>query len=300
MSEKTNFPSAYTFNFSKQSSYKDKSLASFNSKGKLNFQRQETDIENVFEYIFKSIEYQQDNNNSPLLFSPVKCLYDQNKNDFEIKNKDNFKLVWERYRDKHRNKNNQVLILSLERLYFHTDKGIEFDVLSNAPYLPFFIPQPAKLEKESILPSINWLFIPLNLPLKTTYKCQEINDDIIYLKGWVSLDEESLDSLMTKDNFKLRAKDYHFSRDFQINSDLKIKLNTKTQLLYKAEYEIRITGENNLKEITRYSLYSESHQEERGIYKTHKGKNYTKEEWAKFEQEQWDKYNKNNRSFLAD
>jgi len=285
-------PLSFTFSFKKKHSYKDKTNISINSKGKISLTRNPVFFEeNLWEYTFRTSNYEQQGVKEPLIFNPIKVIYDLAENKFQIKNKQNLKLLWERYRDKYRTKQNLATLLTLEKFYFHSEKGLESECISNAPFLPFFIPfVSTNFKPEQIISSLSWLSVPINLPLKTTYQCVEIDEDFIFLKGWVSLDEEAMELLLSKENFKYRAKPYHLSGDFQIKSDLKLKIRKKTMLPYKAHFEINITGENNLSENTYYELYSSDYTEKEGVYKTYKGKDYTEQEWAEIERIEWEKY----------
>lgn len=289
-------PAKYPFSFTKNSVYKKKTLFNLDSKGIISlFREQEEQSEAIVQYTFRSLEYIQKNVQSPLLFNPVKWIYNTGLNVAAIKNKENHRLVWNKYRDKYKNPQNQTALMAVERLYFHTPLGLEYDAFSNGTYLLFFLPLDIGIKKETIIKGLDWLLMPINIPLNTTFKCINIDTQYITFKGWVSLDEKMLDELLRKDNFKNKAKKYHFSKDFQLESEIDLTIEVATKRLYKAEFNLKVKGEKEeLYEIMNYSIHSEQYDIKYGVYKTHKGKSYTKEEWEDFEQEQFKEYARKN------
>lgn len=284
----------YHYSFNKKSYYKKKTLIQIDSNGIISHLRENDESESIEKYTFRCLEYKYKNIKSPLILNPVKWIYNTNLNVAAIKNKENHKLVWNKYRDKHRTPQNQASFMVIERLYFHTPLGLEYDAFSNGIYLLFFIPLNAKIKKDTFIKGLDWLNIPINLPFNTTFRCSDINNKFINLKGWISLDEKILDELIRNDNFKNKAMKYHFSKDFQVESEIDLIIEVETKSLYKADFNLEIKGDNNnLHETMNYSILSEYYNDKNKVYKTYEGKKYTKDEWEQLEKKLYEKYSQN-------
>ena len=286
-------PSKYQFAFHKKSTYKKKTLLNVDSHGSISFLRQEEkEQKETLQYIFRILKYTQKNVQFPLLFTPVKWAYNTKLNITGIKNKEHHRLVWNKHRDKYRRPENMTIISAIERLYFHSPLGLEYDAFSNSIYLLFFLPLFNKdIQIETIIKGLDWHLTPLNIPVNTTYKCVDINDQHITFKGWISLDEKMLDELLRKDIFKNKAKKYHFSKDFQIDSDITLIIDCKTGLLYKADFNLDIRGEKEeVFESTNYNIFFENYSDGQDAYRTYDNKSFTKKEWEIFEEQEYQKY----------
>ena len=108
--------------------------------------------------------------------------------------------------------------------------GFENVGFSNGPYLTFFVNYFNKdLKKDDIfIIGHNWLSIPINLPLNITYRPTIITDRFVEFHGWITLNEKMLDDFLTNPNFRNRAMDYHFSKDFKITSDIQLQVDIET------------------------------------------------------------------------
>jgi hypothetical protein len=56
-----------------------------------------------------------------------------------IINKKNFKPKWNRFRDKHRNPSNRVLLMVIEKLYFNSPLGMEHDTSFRMAFIYLFL-----------------------------------------------------------------------------------------------------------------------------------------------------------------
>ena len=255
-----NIPVTYQFSFEKVVFRKKKDLLSVHNKGKISVGTKFTDkVENGIEYTFKTEEYNSKEIKEPLMLDPVKWVFAPIKNEVFIRNKDNLRLIWNKYRDKYRRRENSALFLALERLYFNTYQGLENSALSECPHLPFFINYfETNLDKDMLIIGCNWLLLPLNIPLNTTFKVININNQYIVFDGWVSLDEETLDLLLTKERFREKAESYHFSKDFTIDSSIKVLIDKNTSYLHSAIFNLEINGEDGaLHETMKYEISGE-------------------------------------------
>lgn len=266
MSEKLK-PVDYSFTFKKDCAYKKKNLLKVSSSGKFSLLKEcIDDINSIF--TFRNLDYKRVGIKEPLLINPVKWHYNKELNIAEIKSKDKFKPIWNRYKDKYSNAGNQSLFLTLERFYFHTPLGMENDTLSNGSYLPFFLNLQQDLDSDIIINGLDIITLPLNLPLKTSFKCRFQNDKYIKLEGWISLHEDNLDVLLRNQSFVNNAKDYHISQNFKIESKIDVLIDKSCHDIQYINYTSLIQGENHLIDKVEYrvesTLYS-NEQEKLGI-----------------------------------
>ncbi len=239
--EKTDIPVRYTFSVDKDAKQKSKTIHSVHSNGKLNIvYRDYEDIKNAIELVFRVDEYNLKGVKEPLIFNPTKWVFDRENNNTFVRSKQNLRLIFNRYKDKNRKKENLPSMLVAERFFFDTPNGFETSGFSNGPYFPFFINYfDIDIEKDTIIRGLKWLHIPLSIPVMTTFKCREINEKVLDFEGWVSLDESELDNLLTKRIFREKAKPYHFSKDFVIESNIKLKVEAKTGYLSSASFSFQ-------------------------------------------------------------
>lgn len=121
--------------------------------------------------VFKNEYYNNYTSNDPLVFTPVRLNYDTESNIFYIKNKEHIRQIWNKHKEKHRNKGNISVLSLFERLYFHIPLGLEYDLMSNGSYIPFFINlYNKKFDKETIFQVWIAVHSPFHLPLKTSYQ----------------------------------------------------------------------------------------------------------------------------------
>lgn len=274
----------YSFSLQKESYYKNKTLLNVISDGKFNLSVKEIDEYNT-KYKFINLDYQQQGVKDPLVFSPIEWQYNRELNIAGIKSKEKFKPIYDRYKDKHRTTANKSVFLTIERLYFNTPLGMESDMLSNGVCLLFFINNDRDFEKGKIYKGLDFISLPLNLPMKTSFECKSIDDKYVEFEGWIDLNEENLDVLLKSQNFINHAKDYHISQDFQISSSINIKLEKLTRTLLEGKFTSKIKGGNKLLEEIKFEIYSTFFKFQNQVYNTYKGKNYTYTEWISFEKE---------------
>ena len=117
-------PVEYRFSFHKKSSYKGRSLFNIESSGTFTLEKVGANADEQ-NFTFTNLSYNSSNTNDPLLFSPVEWKYVRDIGIAAITNKKNFKPKWNRFRDKHRNPSNRVLLMVIEKLYFNTPLGME-------------------------------------------------------------------------------------------------------------------------------------------------------------------------------
>lgn len=158
-------------------------------------------------------------------------------------------------------------------------------MLSNGVSLLFYINVANDFEKGKIYKGLDFISLPLNLPMKTSFECKSIDDKYIELEGWINLNEENLDILLKNQSFINHAKEYHTSQDFQITSSIKVKLEKSTQKVLEGKYTSKIKGGNKLLEEVKFEVISAAYEFHNQIYKTYKGKSYTFTEWREFEKE---------------
>jgi hypothetical protein len=249
----------YSFVFEKDMKRKDKLIHSVHSNGIIDIKLSpHVKLDNAFEAMFYVEEYNLAGIKEPLIFNPTKWIFDINNNNAFVKSKNNLRLIWEKYKNKNRTAQNQAQLLVVERLYFYTPYGFENGGFSNGPYLTFFVNYFNRdLEKDDIfITGPNWLSIPINLPLNITYRPIAINERFIEFEGWITLNEKILDELLTNPNFRSRAMDYHFSKNFKITSNIQLKVDITTSYLHSANFNLEIDG-NDIYEIMKYKIYQD-------------------------------------------
>jgi len=247
----------YVFNFYKRQEYEKKIIQQIESKGQFNlklYPKEET--QEYYDLVFRNEIYSQAGVKDPFVFNPVKWRLDKKSNIAYVKSKDNMKIAWQRYKDKYRRPENIASLLVIERLYFNAPLGFEYSSYSTGPYLPFFINIfDIELDSEIVIKGQDWLLIPVNIPVNTHFKCAAITPDNIILDGWISLDEEKLDTLLAKESFRDKAKSYHFSKDFRLISEIKVCIDIHTSYLHSAIFKLNIDGEDGkLKEDMHYEI----------------------------------------------
>lgn len=243
----------YLFSIEKISKYKKIKMPDIICKGAFNVSRIELDESNETEYIFRFNSFEQKGLKEPLILTPFKWIIDKETKNIQIKNKTNLMAIWKRYRDRHNKPELQASFLILERLLFHTSLGFEYYSFSYSVYQPFFIPCLKDIKNDDIIESQDWLFMPMDIPLDTYYKVAKNTDQLIYLSGWVTLDKEKLDKLLLKEQFRRKAKEYHFSQDFTIDSKIDILIDKKSNRMLNAKFELEIKGKDDLSE--KYSYW---------------------------------------------
>ena len=277
-------PIEYTFSFQKRSSYKGKSLFNIDCTGVFTLEKEEVNTEEL-SFKFANLSYKSSNTNDPLLFSPVEWKYNRGLGVAAITNKKSFKPKWNRFRDKHRNQSNRVLLLVVEKLYFNTPLGMEYDTFSNGVYLPFFIDSDGSYQVGVYYQGLDYLAMPLDIPLETIFECKTINEKETHLEGWVTLKETNLDALLIDQGFRSKAKDYHISRDFSIDSKITVIIDTVANIIKQITFTLSIKGEQDLLEEIDYTVNSDFNSYKGGIHKIVDGKKYTAEEWEEYERE---------------
>ncbi|WP_367866938.1 hypothetical protein [Pedobacter sp. WC2423] len=238
---KTIDPVKYQFAYKKNTVYKTKTLVNTIGNGKFSFFLEST--EKGLELVFRNEFYTNNTSKDPLVFSPVKLIYHPDGNLFLIKNRENLKIQWSKYKEKYRNAENLSVLMTFERLYFHTPLGLEYELASNGAYVPFLLyVYYTDLKEDTILRGMDWVHTPLNLPLRIDYQAGGTKGDIIYILGVISLDEEMLTKVIADKNFQSRAKPYHYSRNFQIQSEIKIAYDLNTGYIHSAVFRLKISG----------------------------------------------------------
>ncbi|REC62275.1 hypothetical protein DRF65_11215 [Chryseobacterium pennae] len=277
-------PVEYRFSFQKRSSYKGKSLFNIDSSGVFILEKDEVNTEEP-SFKFTNIKYQSSNTNDPLLFSPVVWKYGRRLGVAAITNKNIFKPKWNRFRDKHRNPSNRVLLLLVEKLYFNTPLGMEYDTFSNGVYLPFFIDSDGRCRVGEQYKGLDYLAMPLDLPLETVFECKASDEKEIHLEGWVTLNEKNLDALLMDQGFRAKAKDYHVSRDFSIDSKITVIKDTVADVVKRISFNLNIKGEQDLFEEITYEVNTDFDSFQGNVYKIVDGKKYSQEEWEDYERD---------------
>ncbi|AZB25174.1 MULTISPECIES: hypothetical protein [Bacteroidota] len=274
----------YRFSFHKKSSYKGKSLFNIESSGTFTLEKVDADTAES-NFTFTNLSYKSSNTNDPLLFSPIEWKYSRDLGIAAIINKKNFKPKWNRFRDKHRNPSNRVLLMVIEKLYFNSPLGMEHDTFSNGVYLPFFIDSDGTYEVGKYYKGLDYLAMPLNLPLETIFECKEYNEKETHLEGWLTLKEQDLDSLLMDQGFRAKAKDYHISRDFAVDSEIIVLIDSYANIIKKIIFKLSIKGEQDLLEEINYTVISDFDSYKDGIHKIHEGMKFTLEQWEEYERE---------------
>lgn len=232
-------PIKYKFNYKKITTYKEKSLLNSKCEGRFNLKIDNFD--DNLEMVFKNEYYNNYTSNDPLVFTPVRLNYDTESNIFYIKNKEHIRQIWNKHKEKHRNKGNISVLSLFERLYFHIPLGLEYDLMSNGSYIPFFINlYNKKFDKETIFQGMDWVHSPLHLPLKTSYQFDVQKGKIIYFKGYVKLNDEKLDEIIKDKSFKNQAKSYHYTKDFTIDSNIQIAIDSESGYIISSIFQLKI------------------------------------------------------------
>lgn len=246
----------YRFKFFKRCLYKEKKLSEVKSNGEFLLSMSNTD---GLELQFKNKSYLTSTTKDPLIFSPVKLSYHTESNVFFIKNKEHLKMQWDKHKEKYRNSKNLSMILVIERLYFHVLLGLEYDLLSSGSYAPFFSDVYNKeINEDTVLKGMNWVSNPLSIPVKISYELSKYRNNIIFLTGVVSMDEENLARLITDKNFQQHAKSYHYTKNFTIESDIKVVYDLETGYLLSSVFMIKIDGkEEGIEEEISFELNQE-------------------------------------------
>lgn len=250
-------PIKYNYTFQKKHIYKKIVELDSNAKAAISMVRKKSEkYDKCIEYIFKTSSFRQEGVKDPLVFDPLKWIFNLELNGAGVNSKDELKLLWNRHKDKYRHKDNMMAFMALENLYFNSLFGMEHMYFSNSPYLVFFINVFNKeIQPDTIIKGLDFLLLPMSIPVNTTYKCTKIDQTHIYLDGWLSLDEKKLEKLITQKQFKEYAKSYHYSKDFRIDSEIKICFDIGSSSLSSATFKLDINGESNkLKENTYYKI----------------------------------------------
>lgn len=253
----SDIPVRYSFNVEKETKKGNNKLISVSSNGILNISYQPYEkLADALELIFKVETYNLKGIKEPLIFNPTKWIFDIKKNTSFVRGKENLRLLWNRYKDRNRKRENVALMLVTERFIFDTPQGFETSGFSNGPYLPFFQNYTDKeIEKDTIFEGSAWLNIPLNIPLKNTFRCTNIDSSYIYFEGWLSLDEKVLDFLLGKKSFREQAEEYHFSKDFSFESQFNIKVEIETGYVESANFNFDFkTTDKFFKETFEYKI----------------------------------------------
>lgn len=277
-------PVEYRFSFQKKSSYKGRSLFNIDSNGVFTLEKGEMNADEP-SFKFTNLSYKSSNTNDPLLFSPVKWKYARSLGVAAITDKKNFKPKWNRFRDKHRNPTNRVMLMLIEKLYFNTPLGMEHDTFSNGVYLAFFIDSDGNYKKDEKYRGLDYLSMPLDIPLETIFECKEVTEKESHLEGWVTVNETNLDRLLMDQGFRTKAKDYHISRDFSIDSKITVIIDNAANIIKHITFKSSIKGEQELSEEIIYTVDSDFDSYSGGIHKIHEGKKYTLEQWEEYETE---------------
>ncbi|KXH84870.1 hypothetical protein [Chryseobacterium kwangjuense] len=275
----------YRFSFHKKSSYKGKSLFNIESSGTFTLEKVDANADEQ-NFTFTNLSYKSSNTNDALLFSPVEWKYVRHIGIAAITIKKNFKPKWNRFRDKYRNPSNRVLLMVIEKLYFNTPLGMEHDTFSNGVYLPFFIDSDGTYQVGTHYKGLDYLSMTLDLPLETIFECREHNEKETYLEGWVTFKESNLDRLLADQGFRGKAKDYHISRDFSIDSKITVIIDNAANVIKHITFKSSIKGEQDLSEEIFYMVDSDFDSYRGDIYKIHDGKKYTLEDWEQYMREQ--------------
>jgi len=236
----------YSFTFDKDFKRNAKLVQGVHSNGKISIKLRNYDkIENAIECVFTVDEYNLKGTKEPLIFNPTKWIIDIKNNISFVRSKEHLRLIFNKFKNKNRRPENMANLLVVERLFFHTPLGFENAGFSNGPYLTFFLNYYNKnLEQDDlIIFGPNWYSIPINLPFKTIFRCKSITKEFVIFEGWISLDEETLDKSLTDPNYRRRALDYHFSKDFIIESKINVCIDISTTFLHSADFKFKLKGE---------------------------------------------------------
>ncbi|MFP3596923.1 hypothetical protein [Chryseobacterium sp. SIMBA_029] len=231
----------YEFKYQKTSVYKSKKTTAVKSEGTFLLK---LDFEEDFYMTFHSKKYVSDAKRK-LVFSPIKFKYDFDSNVFLIKNRDFLKIHWNKFKEANRSNKSNTMLYLYEQLYFRIPLGLEYDLLSNGAYFPFFANTYKKhFEIGDIISGMSWVHTPLSLPFKIDYVVESISETEINLYGIIYLDDENLIRLLADKKFQKHAKPYHYSKDFSIVSDIKSIYDVNTGYLKFSNFSLKIFSEN--------------------------------------------------------
>lgn len=295
-----NHSESYDFKYRKTSLYQNKKILELNSNGR--FLLKINDKESL-ELIFEN--EQTSSISQKLIFTPVKFQFKKEDNIYLIKNKEFLKNQWEKYKNKVRNNKNTPLLFLYEQIYFKIPMGLEYDLLSNGAYVPFFLnPYNDILEDDLVIKGMSWIHYPLAIPLKIEYQVEKSDENNLYLNGNISLDEELLAKVILDKNFQKQAKSYHYTKDFTITSEVISVYNIKNGYIESTILWLKIFSENEkIDEILQLEVWQKSKQlnltfsnqkvkpiQEKEVYKTYKGQNFNEKEWKEFEEKEYQSY----------
>ncbi|MFV0531916.1 MAG: hypothetical protein ACK5MD_10835 [Flavobacteriales bacterium] len=235
----SDYSKEYEFKYEKTSFYKGKKISEVKSNSifslKLKFIDQ---LQMIFES--KKSEY----NRQKLVFTPIQFQYDPNVNLFLIKNKDLIRVQWNKFKESNRSSKNNAFLFLYEQLYFKIALGLEYDLLSNGAYLPFFVNIYNKdLFYGAVFSGMSWVHTPLSLPLKIDYIVEKMNEAHIIFQGTITLDEALLIRLLADKGFQKKAKPYHYNKNFSISSDIISTYDIETGYLKTSSFLMKIYSE---------------------------------------------------------
>ncbi|MEN9917679.1 MAG: hypothetical protein RL662_115 [Bacteroidota bacterium] len=249
----------YDFIFRKKHIYKKTIELSSDTNGTINLQRKESEkFQDCCEYLFKYKNFISKDVEDPLLFDPIIWIFNLKLNAAGINSKEDLKLLWNKYKNKYRSHDNIVKFSTLENLYFKALFGMEYMFFSNSPFLVFFINYyNMEILEGATIKGLDFLLMPMSIPVNTWYKCRKIDEKHISLDGWLTLDDDKLERLITQKQFLDKAKSYHFSKDFRLESKINVCIDIKTSALHTASFKLDINGEEGkLKEEMYYEIKS--------------------------------------------
>jgi hypothetical protein len=247
----------YSFRFYKKNAYGKNDNLYIETEGIIGLSMSQSErFEDSLEYRFTSEKFLQKDVKDPLVFSPVRWIYNTNLNVAGIHDKDNLKLIWRKYKDKHRKPHNLVTFMMLESLYFNVNLGMEYSAFSNSPYLVFFTNIfNMDVKKDTVIKGLDFILMPASIPVSTTFKCVSIDENKIELEGSITTNELALEKMLTEKKFREHARTYHYSKDFNLDSKIKVIIDSKTSSLVSADFNLEIKGEKEkLQETMNYKI----------------------------------------------
>ena len=296
-----NHSESYDFKYRKTSSYQNKKIIELNNDGGFSLRLKENEN---FELCFESERFSSTIKQN-LIFSPIKFELQKEDNIYLIKNKEFLKTQWEKYKNKVRNNKNTPLLFLYEQLYFKITLGLEYDLLSNGAYIPFFLnPYNTIIDYDLVIKGMSWVHNPLAIPLKIEYQIEKINENNLLLKGNISLDEELLAKVILDKNFQKQAKSYHYTKDFTIASEIISVYNIKSGYIESTILWLKIFSENEkIDEVLQSEVWQKDKElnltfsnqkvkpiQEKEVYKTYKGQNFNEIQWKEFEEKEYQSY----------
>jgi len=242
----------YSFSLEKKFQFEGQTQLDLITEGTFDVTK-EKQQDKLTSFSFVTNSFKQKKVKEPLIFSPFNWEYNNDKHSLEVMSKRDIELTWKKYRDKFISKENKITFLVLERVFFNMPKGLENYSLSHSYDLPFFIDVTNDIKVGDIIEGPSWLLIPAIIPVNTYYKCI-YNSEKIVLNGWLSVDKEKLDSYLLSEIFRSKAKNYHYSQEFNIDSKIEIHIDKKDLNLIKAIFELNIKGDDDLSEVFKYKI----------------------------------------------